>query len=187
MAIRSIGTELLPDVQRYITLATLGQRTPQEISEQISKRFDVAQRKADTIVRTEIKRQQNRGSEMMIQRTIPQAQEIGLRMERLWIHSSGRQDEGSAKGKHRVRYEPRPHHKAMHGVGVDASMKFTLRNAETGETWFVDGPHDTALPAGEVVNCYCDRVLRISRESIALLNEERVKADRLRRERSVSV
>ena len=56
----------------------------------------------------------------------------------------------------------------MHGVAVNPSEKFRLVNAETGEVWLVDGPHDPLLPAGEVVNCYCDRVLRIDRDRMKI-------------------
>jgi hypothetical protein len=141
----------------------VGVRTPAELQQRIHREFDVSLRHAETIARTEIGRAQNRASKARVGQTFESAREVGIPMVRVWLHSSGKV-QGFAKGKKRAQYEPRPHHKAMHGVTVPEGEKFKLTNPRTGETWHVDGPHDEALPAGEVINCYCKRGVKIDRE-----------------------
>lgn len=178
--IKTIPANLLADVSKQITLGYLGQRTPQEIMRRVSDRFNVSLSRAETIVRTETKKLQNFGSEARIREAADGGKKLGLKSLRYWIHSSGSPlpgdgEEAYAKGKYRVAYDPRPHHKAMHGTAVEVDAKFHLVNRETRESWFIDGPHDPALPAGEVVNCYCDRALRIDRESVELLPQPKKK------------
>lgn len=54
----------------------------------------------------------------------------------------------------------------MHGVTVAPDEKFVLVNPRLLARWEIDGPHDPALPAWEVVNCYCDRSIRLDREAV---------------------
>lgn len=163
-AMGELAPVLVEDVRKLVTLSYLGQRTPDEIARKIAGRFDVAAFRAMTIVRTEGKRLQNMGAEARIIDTSAKAKSLGIPMRRTWIHSSGAV-KGFAKGKKRALHLPRPHHKAMHGESVPVEEKFHLVNAETGEAWDIDGPHDPNLPAGEVVNCHCDRSIRIDRKA----------------------
>lgn len=167
-AIIAIPALLIPRVQDVISLSFLGQRPPHEAARAISDEFGVSARRAETIVRTELKGLANAGTESRGADVAAAAARTGIAMGRRWIHSSGssaksgppvvgsRKRSGYAPGKARQRYEPRPHHKAMHGVTVPIDEKFTLTNPKTMQTWLVSGPYDEALPAGEVVNCYCD-------------------------------
>ena len=47
----------------------------------------------------------------------------------------------------------RPNHAALDGFAVKAGAKFTVGGVECS------GPHDPALPAGEVINCRCTKFL----------------------------
>lgn len=161
--IKTIAPELIKSTSDALSLMFVGVRTPAELQLRIHREFDVSIRHAETIARTEIGRAQNRAAEARVAQAFKSAREVGIPMSRVWLHSSGKV-QGFAKGKKRAQYEPRPHHKAMHGVTVPEYEKFKLTNPRTGETWHVDGPHDEALPAGEVINCYCKRGVKIDRE-----------------------
>jgi hypothetical protein len=183
--IKTIPAELLDKVKAELWLSQVGTRTPGQIAERISRRFDVSLTRAETIVRTEGKKFQNYGAEARIQDVGAKARDLGIPMVRYWIHSSGMGGKagrsvvgaikraGFKKGKVRQGYEPRPHHKAMHGVTVAVDEKFTLVNPLTLGKWQIDGPHDPILPAGEVVSCYCDRSVRIDREALGNVNTAR--------------
>jgi hypothetical protein len=156
----SIAPEYLKAIADKITLTFVGQRTPQQVAEEIMREYNRAAWQAETIVRTEIGTLQNQGTESRMQQAGTRGKEIGIKMNRIWLHSSGAV-EGFARGMRRAKYDPRMHHKAMHGVMVEMDELFTLTNPQTAETWHIDGPHADPLPAGEVVNCYCKRALRI--------------------------
>lgn len=173
--IRTIAPELLDKVKAELALSFLGSRTPGQIAQRISRRFDVSLTRAEVITRTEGKKLQNFGAEARIRDVAVKARELDIPMVKYWIHSSGSKAKaakavvgargrgGFAKGKARQGYEPRPHHKAMHGVTVAPDEKFVLVNPMTMGRWEIDGPHDPILPAGEVVNCYCERSIRLER------------------------
>lgn len=163
--IKSIPEEALDRVARKLSLSFIGQRTPGEIAEQLAKEFDVAISKAETIVRTEIGTQQNLGSEGRIQQVASSAKALDIPVLRVWIHSTAQTDEGAKKGRSRAGYTPRPHHKAMHGQTVAPDEKFRLVSPDGG-IYMIAGPHDPILPAGEVVNCYCRRAIKIDREKL---------------------
>ncbi len=163
--IKTIAPQLLEEVNAQLSLAFVGERTPQEISNRIANRFDVALFKAERIVRTENKGLQNQAEEARIQQAFSAGRELGIPMIKTWIHSSGAQS-GYRRGKRRAKYTPRPHHKAMHGVTVKEGEPFTLV-APSG-TFLIDGPHAESLPAEEVINCYCDRGVKIDREAYRL-------------------
>lgn len=161
----TVAVSLLDALEAKLLLAMTGERTPAEVVNMLRKEFDTSQVNAERIVRTELKGMQNQGEEVRIQQAFTAARRQGIPAEKYWIHSSG-QAVGFRKGKKRAKYMPRPHHKAMHGVTVKDGEKFALV-APDGITYRIDGPHDSILPAGEVINCYCDRGLRIKRETVA--------------------
>lgn len=161
--IRTIAPELIKSTSDALSIMFVGVRTPAELQQRIHREFGSSLKHAETIARTEIGRAQNRAAEARVGQAFQAAREVGIPMLRVWLHSSGKV-EGSAKGKNRAKYAPRPHHKAMHGATVPEGVKFKLTNPITGETWHVDGPHDDALPAGEVINCYCKRGMKIDRD-----------------------
>lgn len=163
--IKTIAPQLIEEVNAQLSLAFVGERTPQEISAKIANRFDVALFKAERIVRTETKGLQNQAEEARIQQAFSAGRELGIPMLKTWIHSSGSQT-GYRRGKQRAKYTPRPHHKAMHGVTVKEGELFTL--VAPGGTFMIDGPHAEGLPAEEVINCYCDRGVKIDREAYRL-------------------
>lgn len=165
--ITTIMPELLNNVRNQVNLSFLGQKTPAQVAKTITERFGVSARHAETIVRTEGKRLQNFGAQARIKDVGVKAQTLGIQMVKYWIHSSGKggkagpvtlgatKRKGFAKGKVRQGYEPRAHHKAMHGVTVPApDGLFELHNLKTGEGWKITGPHDPKLPAEEVINCF---------------------------------
>lgn len=163
--IKSIPKEALDRVAQKLSLTFIGQRTPGEIADQLAKEFDVSLSRAETIVRTEIGTQQNLGAEARIQQVASSAKELNIPVVRVWIHSTAQTDEGAKKGRSRAGYTPRPHHKALHGQTVAPDEKFRLVSPDGG-IYMVDGPHDPILPAGEVVNCYCRRAIKIDRETL---------------------
>ena len=156
----TIAPEYLQAIADKITLTFVGQRTPQQVADELVREYNRTAWQAETIVRTEIGTLQNQGTETRIQQAGTKARQVGIRTKRIWLHSSG-SVAGFARGKRRAKYEPRLHHKAMHGTMVEIDELFELTNPLTQETWHITGPHDEPLPAGEVVNCYCKRALRI--------------------------
>jgi hypothetical protein len=156
----TIAPEYLDDIAKRISLAYVGQRSPQQVVGEIMQVYQRTAYRAETIVRTEIGTLQNAGTEARMQQAGAAGKRVGIRTGRVWIHSSGAKT-GFAKGRFRARYEPRPHHKTLHGTVVELDEKFELTNPRIMQTWLIDGPHDENLPAGEVVSCYCKRALRI--------------------------
>lgn len=166
--IKTIPAELLPAVKDKLSLAFLGQRTPQDVARIITREFDTSLRRAEVIVRTEIGKLQNLGAQKRMNDVWSKAQLVGIPMHKEWIHSSGSKVPGRfGKGKRRAVYDPRPHHKTLHGVRVLPDEKFHMVTP-LGDEYWIDGPHDPVLPPAEVINCYCKRTLRISRERIKM-------------------
>lgn len=161
--IKTVMPSMLEELKKAVTLAYLGQRTPAEIAKRIEAITGTATYRAETIVRTEGKKLQNAGERARIVTAGQAGERLGIPMVKTWIHSSGSRRVGySAPGKARAAYVPRLHHKAMHGEEVAPGEKFKLVDPRTLSFWMIDGPHDPVLPAGEVVNCYCDTGIRIN-------------------------
>lgn len=178
----TIPQDAIARVSRTLAMMSLGQKAPSLVAESIARDFDMTRSHAETIVRTEGKKLQNFGAEARIQDASTAAKKQGLAMNRIWLHNTASEEieamRAAAIATHKKSklagkglwskqqpYTPRPHHKAMHLVTVPAEEKFKLRNLR-GDTWEVDGPHDPILPAEEVINCHCDRAIRIDREKL---------------------
>lgn len=177
VAITKIPEALLGQVRRSISLAFMGQRTPWEAQQAILRDFSMAANRAETIVRTELGRLANIGTQTRITDVAPKIRAAGIGMVKKWKHSSGmatpagrptpgaRERKGFQRAKVRQNYEPRPHHKALHDTAVEPDGLFDLVHPRTGERWLVKGPYDDILPASEIVNCHCNVSLSIKRES----------------------
>lgn len=178
----TIPQDAIARVSRTLAMMSLGQKAPSLVAESIARDFDMTRSHAETIVRTEGKKLQNFGAEARIQDASTAAKKQGLAMNRIWLHNTASDEieamRAAAIATHKKSklagkglwskqqpYTPRPHHKAMHLVTVPAEEKFKLRNLR-GDSWEVDGPHDPILPAEEVINCHCDRAIRIDREKL---------------------
>lgn len=157
----TIVPQLHDELARTLRLGMTGMRTPEQVKNDIQRRFNVAASRAQTIATTEIKGMQNTAQETRIGEAFRAAGENGVPMVKTWIHSSG-QRVGFLKSAKRIGYMPRPHHKAMHGVTVKRNELFALR--APGGVYMVTGPHDEILPAAEVINCHCGRGIEIDRE-----------------------
>lgn len=157
----TIVPQLHDELSRVLRLGMTGMRTPEQVKADIQRRFQVAASRAQTIATTEIKGMQNVAQESRITEAFRAAGENGVPMVKTWIHSSG-QRVGFLKTAKRIGYQPRPHHKAMHGVTVKQGELFTL-TAPSG-VYMITGPHDEPLPAEEVVSCHCGRGIEIDRE-----------------------
>lgn len=166
--VKTIIPQLHEALSREITLGFAGMRTPNETIARIEAQFNTTRWKAERIAITEIKNMANKAQEVRIRETFAAGRDNGVPLEKIWVHSSG-QKVGFRAGSQRAKYTSRPHHKAMHGVGVAEGEMFTLATP-TG-TYLVDGPHDESLPAGEVVNCHCSRGIRVDREKYKLRNQ----------------
>mgnify|MGYP000433430637 CR=1 FL=1 len=163
--IKTITTELLPKVAQTVSAAFLGLASPGEIVSRMMHEFDITLRRAEVIVRTENKRLQNLGSRARMEQLVPIAQEENVPMRKVWLHSTGTSAGSAAKGKGRKGYKPRENHRAMHGATVGVKEKFELPGLRGG-VYVVDGPYDPALPAEEVVNCYCDTAVEIDFDAL---------------------
>jgi hypothetical protein len=194
----TIVPELVKSLKAHVLLSMSGARTPTETWLGIMRATDATMTQAERIVRTELHMMREEGAEQRIREATTRARQMKIPMVRYWIHSSGmatpagkpvqgsRRRAGFAKGKARQGYAPRPHHKAMHGVAVPLDGRFTLTNQRTGETWEIDGPHDRALPASEVINCYCTRSIRIDRSALNTRTRAKVEEAERRRARLLS-
>lgn len=165
--ITTLSGNLLKVVKSEVQVGFLGQRSPAMVARRIQKASDNFMWQAERIVRTENKKLANDATRARIGKVAGKAKDIGIPMKKVWLHSSVGASAGFP-GK----YKPRPHHRAMHGKSVGAEETFTLTNPVTGQTWAVAGPHDDNLPAGEVVNCYCNTALRIDRDAYKKRREE---------------
>ena len=162
-------------IQRRLATMHVGKTTYQDAVSAMSEEMLVAKSRAKRIVRTEGKRLQNIGASQRISDVTQAVPDVPT--FKVWKHSSG-SSAPSAKGDKatktragftaravRMKYEPRENHKAMHGVRVRPDEKFTLIG-EDGVVYKVDHPHGEPLPAGEVVYCMCDVVVKIDRVAL---------------------
>lgn len=180
--ITTIPQDVVTRVSRTLAMMSLGQKSPSLVAAALAREFDMTRSHAETIVRTEGKRLQNFGAEARIRDASAAAKRQGLTVNRIWLHNTASDEiekqrkaniathkaskkAGSGRWSRQQPYTARPHHKAMHLVAVPVDAKFTLTN-EHGDSWQVDGPHDPILPAEEVINCHCDRAIRIDREKL---------------------
>lgn len=60
------------------------------------------------------------------------------------------------------RTKPRLEHRALNGKTIPIDAKFTIR-ADDG-IYHVDAPHDSSLPASQVVSCHCELIYEVQRK-----------------------
>jgi len=130
-------------IQTELRQGVLGIKTPFEIQQTIAGQIDEAgpfrtiAARAEAIWRTEANRVFNVLAE---QRYKSIEQKFPGRMKKQWLHSGNVQ-------------HPRLHHAALDGQTIGIDEKFLVGGYEC------DGPHDPALPAGEVIRCGCTTIL----------------------------
>lgn len=129
-------------IAQEIDLAVLGQKPQQQVIEAIGRKLDSASvfgtiaRRAEVIVKTEV----NRINQMATADRLKQVSGQVTDLKKRWIHSHVG--------------IPRPGHLLLHLVTIGVKEKFELLGAD-GQIYYVDGPYDPILPAGDVVNCKC--------------------------------
>ncbi len=103
--------------------------TTRAIADKLSDKFnELSEGRARVIARTEVNSTTNNVHEMI-------ADSVGL-SKRIWIHT------GAGKTS-------REHHKSLDKTSVKFNEKFKVGNYEALH------PHDSSLPASEVVSCHC--------------------------------
>lgn len=118
------------------TGATFSQ-TASAITERTAGR--IAQRRARMISRTEVGEAINAAK---TKSSDDWAKETGMEQGKLWIHR------GAA--------DPRDWHSALDtGIPIKKNETWTVTNPNTGETDYMQYPHDPGASAGNVVNCSC--------------------------------
>jgi hypothetical protein len=129
-------------IAQEIDLAVLGQKPQQQVIEAIGRKLDSASvfgtiaRRAEVILKTEVNRINQMATADRLKQVSIQVQDLKKR----WIHSHVG--------------IPRPGHLMLHLVTIDVKEKFELLGAD-GQIYYVDGPYDPILPAGEIVECKC--------------------------------
>ncbi|MBK6639692.1 MAG: hypothetical protein IPH08_03675 [Rhodocyclaceae bacterium] len=130
--------------------AAMGQQTPWEAQLEIGRVLETDPRRthwgsiasqAERIYRSEGLRASNLShAERMKQSStfLPGA-------TKMWLHGGGGKD-------------PRPEHRALHGKTVPVNSDFEWADKK-GLKYKAFGPHDSRLPASQVVNCTCTVVL----------------------------
>lgn len=89
-------------------------------------------------------------------------------MGKIWDHA------GSSKNA-------RKHHLALNGVTIEVDKPFELKGIKGGK-YYIMAPHDTSLPAEEVVHCGCRIRPRTIRDILKKTPEEKAKLQRERLE-----
>lgn len=130
-------------IQTALQQALLGVKTPWELQQLLAKDLEVAgpfrtiAERAEAIWRTEAGRVFNTLARERYRRV--EAKFPG-RFEKEWLHS------GNVRN-------PREHHQKLDGQRIGINEKFLVGGFEA------DGPHDPALPVGEVIKCGCTAIL----------------------------
>lgn len=148
--VQGVSAQARQQLQGVMFRAALGQQTPWEAQLEIGRVLETDPKRthwgsiasqAERIYRTEGLRAANLShAERMKQSStfLPGA-------TKMWLHGGGGKD-------------PRPEHRAMHGKSVPVDRDFEWVDKK-GVRYRAFGPHDSRLPASQVVNCTCTVVL----------------------------
>ena len=138
---------LTDDGQKYVNTVLeqglLGVKSPWDVQKAIaatlekSGPFHSIAARAETIWRTEALRAYNTVSMVRYKRI--DARQPG-RFLKEWLHSGNTRN-------------PRTHHQKLGGIAIPVDQKFLVGN------YAADGPHDSVLPASEVIKCGCTTIL----------------------------
>jgi len=144
--VTGLSQELRKAVQNEINVGILGQKTPSEVMKGIGgrittkgTRFKSIAARAEAITRTEVNRVLNTANQIRGD----QVAEVVPGLKKYWLTSN---DDRVRPSHVSVGNTTNP---ASGGAPIGAKEKFTVSGIR------VNGPHDPALPASEVVNCRC--------------------------------
>lgn len=163
--VTKLTREQMDAITRELQVASLGGRSFTELTTNIGRNLDspsvfgtIATR-AEVIARTSVGQAYEYGNTVRGN----EAAEVLPGLQKTWLHSTGAMPRGKQPAG---MYRPRATHVALHRVTIPWGDKFNVGGFEA------DGPMDASLPAKEVVNCLCTRVLNFDALSDSTLRQE---------------
>jgi hypothetical protein len=149
--VTNITSEIRTKIMQEVNLAVLGQKSTMQVIGAIGNNltdpsiFGTVKSRAETIVRTEMRRIQQISAMDRMKQSVHQVPDLQKR----WLHSH-------------ASVIPRPNHLMMNGMTIPVGDKFSLVGRD-GAVHLIDGPYDPRLPVGEIVNCGCMAIPVVAR------------------------